>query len=70
LERLELAGDEPVVQTGKRKPEFTIDQVESMIKQSQTASKVREEEQGKSREDKIKAAKEKYLERKRQKLEE
>lgn len=81
LERLELAGDPP---TKKHKSNITIDQIESLLEQKRLESKhhlsyakayhylhidqIKEKLQNESKDDKIQAAKERMLARKRQKL--
>ena len=68
LKRLEYAGETPSESGEKRGPEITMDQLESLIEQNKTEIRVKEEETGKNKDDKLAAAKERYLARKRQKL--
>ena len=70
LNRLELAGEKPDQESLKRKAEVPLDKVETLINQTKIENKIKEEEESKSKDDKINAAKERYLERKRQKLKE
>lgn len=68
LERLELAGEPPSQSGLKRQPQMRIDQIESLIEQKKLESRVKEQEESKNRDEKIQAAKERLLARKRQKL--
>jgi hypothetical protein len=67
MERLEYAGDTPKL-SGEKRTKITMDQLESIIEQKKMEKKVKEEEDGRNKEDKLSAAKERYLNRKRQKL--
>lgn len=70
LNRLELAGEKPNVNSLKRKAEKPLDIVETLIHQNKIESKIKEKQETLNKDDKINAARERYLERKRQKLKE
>lgn len=67
LERLEHAG-EPPVHSGEKRTKLTVNQIDQLIDQNKKEIKIKEEQKSISREDKVAAAKERMLERKRQKI--
>ena len=67
MERLEYAG-EPPLHSGEKRTKIVMDQLESLIEQKRQENITKEKNDSLSKEDKIKAAKERLIARKRQKL--